>query len=280
MHVRLSSNGPSGVVERVHAVAQQRLVRVHAGAIDAEDRLGHERRVHAVAPCDVLDDEPEGADVVGRGQHVVVPEVDLVLAPGRLVMRGLDLEPHLLEHQHDLATDVLALIHRREVEVARRVVRLGRRLVVSRLEQEELGLGPGTHGEAARPGLLDRTLERLPRAPGERGAVRVGDVADEAGHLLARRIGPREDPERREIGREEHVRFLDAHESFDRGAVEHHLPVEGGGELPVGHLDVLDHPEDVGELQPQELHTGSPRPRRGSPVSGSPGPGPALVDSK
>ena len=32
--------------------------------------------------------------------------------------------------------------------------------------------------------------------------------------------------------------------------------VQRGSELPVGHLDVLDDAEDVGELQPQELHAG------------------------
>ena len=73
-----------GVVEDVGAAREQRHVRVHARAVDAVDRLGHERRVQAVLDRDVLHHEPERADVVGRRQHIVVAEVDLVLARARL----------------------------------------------------------------------------------------------------------------------------------------------------------------------------------------------------
>jgi hypothetical protein len=58
---------------------------------------------------------------------------------------------------------------------------------------------------------------------------------------------------RSQVGREVHVRLLDADEPLDRRAVEHDQAVERVLELPVGHLDVLDRPEDVGELQAQEL---------------------------
>ena len=115
------------VVERVAVLGEQRLVRVHARAVDAVHRLGHEGRVQPVLLRDVLDDEAERADVVGGDQHVVVAEVDLVLARRHLVVRGLDLEAHRLEREDDLAADVLAEIDRREVEVAGGVVRFGRR---------------------------------------------------------------------------------------------------------------------------------------------------------
>ena len=76
----------------------------------------------------VLHHEAERADVVGGDQRVVVAEIDLVLAGRDLVVRGLDVKAHLLERQDDLAADVLAEIDRRQIEVAARVVRLGRRL--------------------------------------------------------------------------------------------------------------------------------------------------------
>ena len=169
-------------------------------------------------------------------------------------MRRLDLEAHRLEREHDLPPDVLAEIDGREIEVAGGVVGLGGGLAVTRLEQEELGLGAGVHREAGlgRPG--DRALERLPRAAGERGAVRVVDVADQARPMRSPVFwvqGRMRNVER--SGREVHVRLLDAHEPLDRRAVEHDAAVERRGELAVGNLDVLDDPEDVGELQPQEL---------------------------
>ena len=210
--------------------------------------------MHAVAARHVLHDEPEGADVVGGGQHVVVAEVDFMLTPRRLVMRRLDLEAHLLEHQDDLPPDVLALVDRREIEVPRRVVRLGGRLVVAGLEEEEFRLRPGAHGVPTLLGFGDGPLERLPRTSRKRRPVRIGDVTDESGDLLPRWVDPRKDAECRQVGRQEHVRLLDPHEPFDRRAVEHHAAIERRRKLAVRHLDVLDHTQDVGELQAQELH--------------------------
>ena len=139
----------------------ERLVRVHAAAVDAEDRLRHEGRVQAVAIRHVLHDEAEGADVVRRRQRIVIAEVDLVLARRDLVMRGLDVKSHLLEREDDFAADVFAEIDRRQVEIAAGVVRLGRRLAVAApLEQEELRLGSRLHREALLGGQRDHALQR------------------------------------------------------------------------------------------------------------------------
>ena len=59
--------------------------------------------------------------------------------------------------------------------------------------------------------------------------------------------------EGREVGTQIHVRLLDAHETFDRRAVEHDLAVERLAELPVGDFDILDDAEDVRELQAEKL---------------------------
>ena len=148
------------VEEQVLAAGEERLVRVHAAAVDPEDRLRHERRVKAVAAGDVLHDEAERAHVVRRHDRVVVPEVDLVLARRDLVMRRFDVEPHLLERQDDLAPHVLAEIDRGQVEVAAGIVRFGGRLAVgAAMKQEELRLGPGAHDEAFLLGEADRALQ-------------------------------------------------------------------------------------------------------------------------
>ena len=71
---------------------------------------------------DLLHDQLEGRDVVGRVDGVPVLEVDLVLAGSDLVMRGLDLEAHRLEGHDDVPPGVLAPVHRRQVEVPPLVV--------------------------------------------------------------------------------------------------------------------------------------------------------------
>ena len=233
---------------------EQRHVRVHARAVDAVDRLGHERRVQAVPDRHVLHDEPERADVVRRRQHIVVAEVDLVLAGRHLVVRRFDVKAHGFEREHDLAPHVLAHVHGAQVEIAGGVVRFGRRDAVPGLKQEELGLGPGLHRVAPGRRHRDDVLERRARAADEGRAFRRVDVADHPRDLLAGRAGPRKDAERRQVGPKVHVRLFDADESLDRRAVEHDLAVERLFELPIGDLDVLDRSEDVGELQAHELH--------------------------
>jgi len=114
------------VVEGVLAVLEQREVRVHARAVDARDRLGHERRVEVVLCGDGADDGAEGADVVRRRERVVVFEVDLVLAPGNLVVARFDLEAHILEAVDDVTSNVAREVFRCEVEIAAVVARLRR----------------------------------------------------------------------------------------------------------------------------------------------------------
>ena len=87
-----SANEFRDLVDRVQA-----LVGVHARAVDAVDRLGHERRVQAVLLGDRLERELEGDRVVRRLERVGVLEVDLVLAGRDLVVGRLDADPELLQ---------------------------------------------------------------------------------------------------------------------------------------------------------------------------------------
>ena len=100
---------------------------MHAGAVDAEDRFRHEGGMQVVFCGDRLDNPLEGDGVVGGSQGIGILEVDLVLTFGDLVVRGLDLETHLLEGLDDLATAVIGLIFRIEREIAGDIVGNGGR---------------------------------------------------------------------------------------------------------------------------------------------------------
>ena len=227
-------------------------MHVHPRAVDAEDRLRHEGRVQAVVHGDLLDDETERRDPVGRRDGVGVLEVDLVLAGRDLVVRRLDLEAHLLERQDDVAPRLFAAVHGRQVEVRALVVRVDDRVAVGvAAEEEELRLRPRHEGVAERRSLVHLLLQGHARAAGEGRAVGVVDVADQPADLLPV-VGPRVDGEGVPGRHEVHVGLLDAREPLDRGAVELDLAVERLRELGARDLDVLDDAEDVGELQPHE----------------------------
>ena len=90
---------------------------VHAAAVLAEERLGHEGGVAAVLVRDLLHDRAVGHDVVGHLQAVGEAHVDLVLGRPDLVVRVLDLDAHLLERHDRVAAEVARLVERGQVEV-------------------------------------------------------------------------------------------------------------------------------------------------------------------
>ena len=93
-------------------------MHVHAGAVLAGDRLGHEGGVHAVGVRDLLDRKAVGHDDIGHLARLGVAQIDLVLRGSDLVVRVLDGDAELLEREHGLATKVARDVERSEIEVA------------------------------------------------------------------------------------------------------------------------------------------------------------------
>ena len=61
-------------------------MQMHARAVHAHDRLGHERGMQAVLERNGPDDKAEGGNVVRRLQRIRVFKIDLMLAGRRLVL--------------------------------------------------------------------------------------------------------------------------------------------------------------------------------------------------
>ena len=227
---------------------------MHAAAVDAEHRLGHEGGMQAVLLGQGLDRQLEGHDVVGGGQRLGVLEVDLVLALGNLVVGSLDLEAHLLQRQADLAAGALAVIQRAQVEVTGLVGGGGGGVAgLIGLEEEELALRADVEGVAHVGGLLQHALEHAAGIAHEGGAVRIVHVADQAGNLAVLR-SPGKHREGIQIRIEVLVGLVDANEAFNGAAVDHDLVVDSLLNLGCGDGDILQLTENVGELHADELH--------------------------
>ena len=110
--------GRRRIVEGVRTVGKEGLVDVHARTVDAEHRLGHEGGVQPMQLGNRTHHVFEGHYVVGRGQGVVVAEVNLVLPRGNFVVGGLHVKPHLLQGQDYVPAGVLAAVQGAQVEVA------------------------------------------------------------------------------------------------------------------------------------------------------------------
>ena len=222
---------------------------VHAAAVLAEQRLGHERRVQAVLHRVLLDRDAIGHAVVGHLQGVLVAHVDLVLARPDLVVGVLGVDPELFERQHGLAPEIRPGVERREVEVAALVEDLGR-LRVAEVEVLELGTDVEVV-EAHVVRAAERAAEDVAGVALVRSALGRLDVAEHPRHALLLR-SPGQHSEGARIGHRDHVRLLDRVEAGDRGAVEAHPALEGVGELGGVDRERLELAEDVGEPQADE----------------------------
>ena len=221
------------VEEEGLAVEPQRLVGVHAGAVVAEDGLGHEGGGLAPLVSGVLHDVLELQDVVGGVHHRVELVVDLGLAGGAdLVMGTLQIKAHLDEVQRDVVTQVGLLVDGRHREISALRLRLitevaafllagavprgldgvdlveappGADLVAHIVKDVELGLGGEERGvgDAGRGEILLGLLRHLSRILRVDLAVaRVVDVEDHHERLVRTE---RVDVRRCDVGDQLHV---------------------------------------------------------------------------
>ena len=234
----------------VGLAAEQALVHVHAAAVLAVERLGHEGGVHAVVRRDLLDDEADDHDAVGHEQRLVVVRVDLVLRRGDLVVAGLHVDAELVEGAHGLLAQVVAEVVGEHVEVAALVGELG---VLGVLEVEVLELGADEELEAHVAGALELAAQHPARVALERLEVAVQDVAEHERRALVA-LRPRQHVEGVPVGHRHDVRLLDLGVAADGGAVEGGAALDHAVELAVGDLHHLQVAEDVREPQLDVLH--------------------------
>ena len=256
------------------ALHPEGLMRVHARAVVAEDRLRHERHGLARRARDVLDDVLVDHHLVRHARQRLVAQVDLALAAGGdLVVVELARDAEPLERQHHLRAQVAQRVVRRGREVAlllaHRVaepglagvpVALGRvdevvrpvrpELVRDLVEDEELALGAEVRrvGDAAAAQVrlgLARDPARVLRVRLAR--ERIGDLADQRER---RHLGRGIEDRARRVGHEQHVALGDPLPAADRRAVEAEPFLERRlVEAVDRQRDVLPRAEQVAELQ-------------------------------
>ena len=237
--------------EGIAALLEERLMRVHPGAVLAEDRLGHEGGVVPGLLRDLLHDEAVRDRVVCHRERIRVAHVDLVLRGADLVVVILDGDAHRLEGVNRPVAEVGRRVQGRHREVAALVERLGS---LVRLEEEVLELWPDVERvEAHAPHALDRPPQHVAGIAFVGLPVGSDDVADHPRDAMLALVG-RHQLERVRIRDRDHVRLLDRVEPCDRRAVEPHPVVERAFDLARRDREALQVPLDVAEPEQEELH--------------------------
>ena len=225
-------------------------MHVHAAARRIDERLGHERRVHAVNAGDFLHDQLMRHDGIGHRERVGVAQVDLVLRGAAFVMGVFDGNPHLLERKHRVAAKIRRVIEAGQVEVATAVKQFGR---LGRPEIVELELGPDIENKALISRFVHHATEHLARVTFKRRAIGQADIAEHARHGVLRRT-PRQHLKRFRIGKCKHVGFFGWAEPGHAAAVEAHALGERRLDFGGRHGERLACPQHVGEPQADEMH--------------------------
>ena len=183
-----------------------------------------------------------------------MPEIDFLLSGSVLVEAVLDGDPHLFERADRSFAEFAGDIVGGQVEEAALVDRDGCFTGDDGFEVEELDVGRHIEREAHLVCSLHMAAQHLAWVAGERGAVEVVDVAEDA-RLGFLRVAPRDDLECVGVGDREHVGFLHPREAVDRRAVERHAVGEGIVEFGGRDCEALEVAEHVGEPQPHESDT-------------------------
>ena len=210
----------------VGSVTEQQLdVQAAAGAL--LERFRHEGRVETEARGDVLGDRAQREHVVGRGERIVVREVDLVLAGAVLVMRRRDAQcPWFAARRRWRCA-----LPRRDRWPRNRSTIPTSEVLVPPFEEIELDLEADRQAPAATARALSIARRSVVRGQPSNGAP--SGIAMSQIKRASRAVGsrPRVDRERRRIGAQHHVELFAAHEPVDRSAVEGDAAVERGFEL-------------------------------------------------
>ena len=238
------------VVEGVAVAFEQGEMRVHAATRMADEGFRHEGGQAALLESHLFDDGAEGHDVVGHGQGVGEPQVDLVLAGAALVVGELHGDAHLLEHEDRPASELVSSAARNMVEVPG-VVGGGNSAPGVPVDEVELDLGMDVAGEAGVGDLCQLTFQDSPRVGAHGLAVGCQDIAEHAGDAVGA-VAPGQHLEGRRVRGQQHVRLVDAGEPLDGRAVEADALLECALHLRRGDGHGLQLPQDVGEPQADE----------------------------
>ena len=154
---------------------------MHAAAIDAKNRLGHEGSIDTVLEGDFLNYQAVGHHTISHGQGIGVSHIYLVLAGGNLVVGVLNTDAHLLQGEHRLSSQVSSGVQRSHIKVASNIHGLGSPGV---LKIKILKLRPDIIGVAQVSRSLQVSLQDISGVTIKRLTSWSQDVTEHAGDAV------------------------------------------------------------------------------------------------
>ena len=210
--------------------------------------------MQSVAPrCD-LDHCLESQGIVRSRERIGITEIDLILSRAHFMMRAFRTDPHLFQHQTDLTADILALILRRYVHIARFIIReTGRAAVIIQLEEIKFHLCAEDERRVQILCVADSAFQQSARIALKGSLIRISDVAEHPHHSSMLRP-PRQDQQRVRIGMQQEIRMGFITKTVNGRRIESNAAGKCSGELSGHDGNVFLPAITVAEGQTDEFH--------------------------
>ncbi len=230
---------------------EQTLMGVHPRPVDAGNRLGHKRRVQIVRLRDRFNRVLESHQRVRAGNGIGIPKVDFMLTGRNLVMPAFDFDAELLKREDNVLAHFGSQVTRREIEIARNIVR-HRLCAVGLAEEEKFRLGRGVIAITQCLDTLDDTAQNSARIAFERLTIGTKRVADDPRNAMIA-FRPRQNTIGANIRHHKHVALENAREPLNRRAVEPNAVFECFAQFVQWNRNVLDRTKHIRQLQTDKL---------------------------
>ncbi len=227
------------------------LVDMHAVAVDAGHRFGHEGAVQAVFLGHSLERRAEGHGVVGRSEGRAIAEVDLVLPHGDFVVGGFDLDPQRLQRIDHLPAHAMGQVGA-DIEITGPVVGAEgqQATVLMAFEEKEFQLRADLIDKTHFGGARQLALQYIARISLKRRTVGREDIAHDP---RRRQVHfPGDDGKGVQIRHQIHVALGDAGEALNGAAVKPDPLFNSIPPMTDGDGDLFGNAHDVRKLNPDK----------------------------
>ena len=179
-----------------------------------------------------------------------MPQINLLLARARLMVRKLRSDAHVLKRSNRLPTQLRCLITLRLVEIPTLIRR--RDLILTRLDHIKLNLRTCEKLKAHLTRRIHLTPQHLPRISEERVPIRHRNVTKHTCRLQARVLIKRQNLERRRIRPQQRIRLRHTTKPLNRTPIKTHPLLKRRLQLRRRHHHRLQTPRNIRKPQTNE----------------------------
>ena len=208
---------------------------MHTAAGIFGERLRHKRCVKIPRVRNLFDNGTERHHIIGGLQGISVAQVDLVLSGTSFMVAELHRDTNLFKHGHRLATEILHNPAGRVIKIGFIVYRYRKTVItqLGRFEQIKLNFRRCIAREPHFSRFVEGSLEYAASVGCARLTIGCKNIAEHAGGMVFN-PAPRQYLECGGIGLKQHIGFVHARKTLNRGTVKAEPFLEGAFNLSWG----------------------------------------------